>query len=44
MSIPAQQIGWSVEAKLIWQIAKELERANRIAGSITTTTTSTTTL
>lgn len=39
-----QQIGWSQESKLLWYIAKELEKANRIAGGggiITTTTTTT---
>ena len=45
MGVPARQIGWSTKEVLIWQIAKELEKANKIAGSgggISTTTTTTT--
>lgn len=38
-----QQIGWSQESKLLWEIAKKLDRlAGIIANNITTTTTTTT--
>jgi hypothetical protein len=34
MSIPNQQIGWSVEAKLLWQISKQLEKLIQITSKI----------
>jgi hypothetical protein len=37
-----QQIGWSQETKLIWLIAKKIERLIQVAGSNITTTTTTT--
>jgi hypothetical protein len=37
-----QQIGWSVEAKLLQQIIKQLDKAIKTAGSSATTTTTTT--
>ena len=50
MAIPNQQIGWSQRAKLLWNIAKQLEKLTQVAGNIyvspvgpTTTTTSSTT-
>lgn len=48
MAIPSQQIGWSQRAKLLWNIAKQLEKLTQVAGNInitpspTTTTTTTT--
>lgn len=47
MAIPSQQIGWSQRAKLLWNIAKQLERLTQVAGNIQiapATTTSTTTI
>jgi len=41
MAIPSQQINWSVEAKLLWQILKQLEYISRQLGSITVTVTTT---
>lgn len=48
MAIPSQQIGWSQRAKLLWNIAKQLEKLTQVAGNIhitptppTTTTTTT---
>lgn len=46
MGIPSQQIGWSQKAKLLWNIAKQLETLTQVAGNIqiapaTTTTTTT---
>jgi hypothetical protein len=43
MSIPSQQIGWSQKSKLLWNIAKQLERLNGIMGRNIKTTTTTTT-
>lgn len=34
-----QQIGWSIEAKLLQQILKELEKQTRVISTLTTTTT-----
>ena len=44
MRVPNEQISWSQRAKLMWQIAKQLEKAIKVVGSgvVTTTTTSTT--
>ena len=49
MGIPSQQIGWSQRAKLLWNIAKQLEKLTQVAGNVTiqcpecpTTTTTTT--
>lgn len=40
MSIPSQQIGWSVESKLLNQISKQLDQLIKVtAVSLTTTTT-----
>jgi hypothetical protein len=40
MGIPNQQIGWSVESKLLNQISKQLDRLIKVtAASLTTTTT-----
>lgn len=49
MAIPAQQIGWSQKAKLLWNISKQLEILTQVAGNVvispvpspTTTTTTT---
>lgn len=35
MSIPSQQIGWSSQTKLMWQIAKQLERLNGLMSKVT---------
>lgn len=35
MGIPSQQIGWSQKAKLLWNIAKQLERLTQVAGNVT---------
>jgi hypothetical protein len=40
--IPNEQIGWSQEAKLLRQVAKQLENINKSLGGGTTTTTTTT--
>jgi hypothetical protein len=42
MGVPSEQIGWSQEAKLLRQIAKQLDRLIKVAGSPQTTTTTTT--
>lgn len=42
MGIPKQQIGWSVNSKLLWKISKALERAIKVASHPTTSTTTTT--
>jgi hypothetical protein len=39
----SQQIGWSQESKLYYQVLKQLERLTGIYGSIVPTTTTTTT-
>jgi hypothetical protein len=44
MSIPAKQIGQSVEANLLWQISKQLEQLIKITSKNIPTTTSTTTV
>lgn len=41
MGIPSKQIGWSVEANLLWQISKQLDELIKVTGSLTTTTTTT---
>jgi len=43
MKVPNAQIGWSQEAKLLRQIAKQLQRTIEIAGSAAVVTTTTTT-
>lgn len=35
----SQQIGWSVEAKLLEQILKEIQKQTRVISTLTTTTT-----
>ena len=45
MAIPAQQIGWSQRAKLLWYISKQMQQLNGVlynGGTPTTTTTTTT--
>jgi hypothetical protein len=42
MGIPNQQIGWSQESKLLWQLNKQLEKLIKVTASLTTTTTTTT--
>ena len=45
MGIPAQQIGWSQKAKLLWSISKQFEKLTAVMSkNSTTTTTSSTTL
>lgn len=44
MRVSNQQVGWSQSAKLLWQIAKQLEQAIKVAGATPVTTTTTTTL
>lgn len=44
MSTPNQQIGWSQEAKLLWQISKQLDRLIAVTSKLATTTTTTTTM
>lgn len=39
MGIPPRQIGWSIEANLLWQISKALEQTIKVAASTTGTTT-----
>jgi hypothetical protein len=39
-----QQIGWSTEAKLLYQIKKLLQKAQKAVGSAPATTTTTTTI
>jgi hypothetical protein len=43
MGVPSKQIGWSVEANLMWEIAKELDQTIKVAGKVPSTTTTTTT-
>ena len=43
MGIPAQQIGWSQKAKLLWSISKQFEKLTAVMGKNITTTTTTTT-
>lgn len=33
MAIPNRQIGWSQESNLIWEIAYELDKLNKILGA-----------
>lgn len=33
MAVPAKQIGWSQEVKLLWEIAKELDDILKACGS-----------
>lgn len=35
MSIPSQQIGWDSKTKLMWQIAKQLERLSGVMSKVT---------
>ena len=42
MGTPNQQIGWSQESKLLQQISKQLDRLIQVAGTLGTTTTTTT--
>lgn len=42
MAIPSQQIGWSQKAKLLWNIAKQMEQLNGVLYKRVTTTTTTT--
>jgi hypothetical protein len=44
MAIPSKQIGQSVEANLLWQISKQLERLIQVTATSNTTTTTTTTV
>lgn len=39
MGIPNQQIGWSQRAKLLWNIAKQLEKLTQVASKIQVTPT-----
>ena len=39
---PPKQIGWSVEANLLWEISKQLDQLIKVTASLTTTTTTTT--
>jgi hypothetical protein len=41
MGIPNAQIGWSQEAKLLYQISKQLDQLIKVASKATTTTTTT---
>ena len=34
MAIPAQQIGWSQKAKLLWNISKQLESLIKVSGNV----------
>jgi hypothetical protein len=43
MGYTPQQIGWSVEAKLLQEVIKKLDQINRTLSSTVTTTTTTTT-
>ena len=36
-----EQIGWSIEDKLLYQIKREIKKGNGIIAAITTTTTTT---
>lgn len=42
MGIGRPQIGWSIKAKLMWQILKQVDRLNRSGGTPVTTSTTTT--
>jgi hypothetical protein len=42
MPVPNQQIGWSVKAKLLQQITKQLERLTQVMSNLSTTSTTTT--
>lgn len=42
MGIPNKQIGWSVEANLLWNISKQLDELIKVTSSLTTTSTTTT--
>lgn len=42
MSVPSQQIGWSNESKLLYQISKQLDQLIKVTATLTTTTTTTT--
>ncbi|OQB09837.1 MAG: hypothetical protein BWY21_00627 [Parcubacteria group bacterium ADurb.Bin216] len=44
MSVPSQEIGWSVSAKLLREIIKKLDEIIKIASSSSTVTTTTTIL
>lgn len=44
MGIPSQQIGWSTEAKLLYELIKQMDRLIKIMGSVYSTTTTTTTI
>ena len=39
MGISRRQIGWSTKSNLLWRISKALNRAIKVAGSTTGTTT-----
>jgi len=41
--IPNQQIGWSQEAKLLWQISKQLDRLIAVRNKVSATPTTTVT-
>jgi hypothetical protein len=40
--IPNQQIGWSQESKLLWEISKQLDKLTNAVSKLATTTTTTT--
>ncbi len=42
MGVRNRQIGWSTTANYLWRISKALDRAIKVAGSTTGTTTTTT--
>lgn len=37
-----KEIGWSVEANLLWEISKQLDQLIKVTGTLLTTTTTTT--
>jgi hypothetical protein len=37
-----KEIGWSVEANLLWEISKQLDQLIKVTGALSTTTTTTT--
>jgi len=41
MGVPNKQIGWSVEANLMWEINKALDETIKVVSTNTTTTTTT---
>lgn len=41
MGTSNKQIGWSVEANLLWEISKQLDELIKVTSSLTTTTTTT---